>query len=138
MNRFLSALALALALALAFGPHAAAQTGTPPAGRTGTVTGQIASGTPGGEVPGDLAVMLHAWDASGETLMKDGKADSSGAFRFDGVPMQDGWTFAAMLSYKEVTFFSEPAEVRPETKELSLPPSRWPPADFLVFWREPS
>jgi len=35
--------------------------------------------------------------------------------------MQDGWAFAAMLSYYDVTFFSETAEVQPEIKELALP-----------------
>ncbi|MBI3361494.1 MAG: hypothetical protein HY023_10330 [Chloroflexi bacterium] len=98
-----------------------AQTDAPPAGRTGTVTGQIVSGTSGGGVPGGVAVILHAWDQSGETVMLDGAADSSGAFRFDDVPLQDGWTFGAMLTYNDVTFFSDFVEVKPETSELVLP-----------------
>ena len=103
--------------------RAAAQSETPPPSRTGTVLGQIANGTEGGEIPGDLALMLHAWDEKGETVMpaKRGKADASGAFRFENVTMQDGWVFEAMLSYHDVTFFSETAEVQPETKELALP-----------------
>jgi hypothetical protein len=36
---------------------------------------------------------------------KRGQADASGAFRFEDVPMQDGWVFAAMLSHRDVTFF---------------------------------
>jgi len=99
----------------------AAQGETPPPSRTGTVFGQIANGTEGGEIPGDRALMLHAWDDKGETVMLDGKADASGAFRFENVPMEDGWVFAVMLSYKDVTFFSGSAEVKPETNELALP-----------------
>ncbi len=105
MIKFLTALTLSLSLSFSFIARAAAQTEPPPE-RTGTVIGQIANGTMGGEVPGDVAVVLHAWDDNGETVMLDGVADSSGAFRFDEVPMQDGWVFAAMLSYNDVTYFS--------------------------------
>ena len=121
MTKYFAAVALTLTLALPFVSNAAAQSETPPPGRTGTVTGQIANGTAGGEVPSDLALMLHAWDESGETVMLDGQADASGAFRFEDVPMQDGWVFAAMLSHRDVTFFSETGEVMPETKEIALP-----------------
>ncbi len=99
----------------------AAQGQTPPPSHTGAVFGQIANGTQGGEIPADLALMLHAWDDKGETVMLDGSADASGAFRFENVPMQDGWVFAAMLSYHDVTFFSESVKVNPETKEFALP-----------------
>ncbi|MBI3177234.1 MAG: hypothetical protein HYZ35_04515, partial [Chloroflexi bacterium] len=71
-------------------------------------------------VPGDVAVVLHAWDDNGETVMRDGVADSSGAFRFGDVPLQDGWVFAAMVLYKDVTFFSESGTVAPETTEIAL------------------
>jgi len=121
MTRLLVVLAFSFFVSFSFIPRAVAQSETPPPSRTGTVFGQIANGTEGGEIPGDLALMLHAWDEQGETVMLDGKADSSGAFRFENVPMQDGWVFAAMLSYHDVTFFSGTAEVQPEIKELALP-----------------
>lgn len=121
MTRLLVVLPFSFFVSFSFIPRAVAQSETPPPSRTGTVYGQIANGTEGAEIPGDLAVMLHAWDEQGETVMLDGKADSSGAFRFENVPMQDGWVFAAMLSYHDVTFFSETAEVQPEIKELALP-----------------
>lgn len=122
MIKFLTALTLSLSLSFSFIARAAAQTEPPPE-RIGTVIGQIANGTAGGEVPGDVAVVLHAWDDNGETVMlaKRGVADSSGAFRFDDVPMQDGWVFAAMVSVNDVTFFSEPGKVTPETTEIALP-----------------
>ena len=121
MTRLLVVLAFSFFVSFSFIPRAAAQSETPPPSRTGTVFGQIANGTEGGEIPGDLALMLHAWDEQGETVMLDDKADSSGAFRFENVPMQDGWAFAVMLSYYDVTFFSETTEVQPEIKELALP-----------------
>ncbi|MEK9165062.1 MAG: hypothetical protein AAB342_06845, partial [Chloroflexota bacterium] len=116
------ALSLSFSLSFSFATLASAQTEAPsPEGRTGVVIGQIANGTADGEVPGELAVMLHAWDENGETVMLDGVADSTGAFRFDEVPMQDGWVFAAMLTYNDVTFFSDPGQVTPNTQELLLP-----------------
>lgn len=121
MTRLLVVLAFSFFVSFSFIPRAVAQSETPPPSRTGTVFGQIANGTQGGEIPAELALMLHAWDEQGETVMLDGKTDSSGAFRFENVPMQDGWVFAAMLSYHDVTFFSETAEVQPEIKELALP-----------------
>ena len=121
MTKLFAALALSFSLSFSFVLRAAAQSETPPPSRTGTVFGQIANGTEGGEIPGDLALMLHAWDEQGEVVMLDGEADSSGAFRFENVPMEDGWVFAAMLSYNDVTFFSERGEIGPETKELALP-----------------
>ncbi len=119
---------LSLSLFLSFAPIARAQQGgptaepTPASGdRTGVVTGQLANGTAGGDVPGNLAMMLHAWDDAGETLMLDGTVKERGAFRFDNVEMQDGWTLAAMLTYNDVTFFSESETVAPASNEISLP-----------------
>lgn len=121
MTKMFFALALSFLL-LPFAGRTSAQTEMPPgADRTGAVTGQIVNGTGGGKIPGGLALMLHAWDESGETVMLDGVADSAGAFRFDEVPMKDGWVFAAMLAYNEVTFFSEPGEVQVGMKEVTLP-----------------
>lgn len=83
MIKLFAALALSFSLSFSFVWRAAAQSETPPPSRTGTVYGQIANGTQGGEIPGDLAVMLHAWDEQGETVMLDSKADASGMFRED-------------------------------------------------------
>jgi len=102
--------------------RAAAQTEAPsPDGRTGAVIGQIVNGTEGGAVPESLAVMLHAWDDNSETVMLEGVSDSSGVFRFDGVPMKDGWVFAAMLSYNDLSFFSDRGPVTADTQEILLP-----------------
>ena len=122
MNKVLVAVIPSLLILLTFVGRISAQSETPSeADRTGTVTGQVTNGTEGGEAPGDLAVMLHAWDEAGETVMLDGAADSSGAFRFEAVPMKDGWVFAAMLSYKDVTFYSDGIEVQSGRNEVTLP-----------------
>lgn len=123
----LSALSLAVSLALLAARPARAQDDSPTApadptpAHTGTVMGQLANGTVGGDIPGNLAVMLHAWDAAGETLMLDGQVDPAGAFRFEAVEMQAEWTFAAMLTYNDVTFFSGPAPVLPDQDQITLP-----------------
>src|SRR3972149_4073244 len=91
MNRLLAVLSLLLSLFLSLplslflSSPASAQTATPP-DRTGVVTGRLINGTADGETPGNLPMMLHAWDANGETVMLDGEADPSGAFRFEDVP----------------------------------------------------
>ena len=122
MTKMFFALALSFLLLLPFAGRTSAQTEMPPgADRTGTVTGQIVNGTDGGKIPGGFTVMLHAWDENGETVMLDGVADSAGAFRFDDVPMKDGWVFAAMLSYNAVTFFSEPGGIQSGVKEVTPP-----------------
>ena len=122
MNKVLVAVISSLLILQTFVGRISAQSETPSeADRTGTVIGQVTNGTEGGEVPGDLAVMLHAWDEAGETVMLDGVADSSGAFRFETVPMKDGWVFAAMLSYLDVTFYSEGVEVQSGMNEVTLP-----------------
>ena len=128
MKRLLTALALSFALTLGLASRAAAQTGTPPPERTGTVIEKIANGTAGSSIPGSLAMMLHAWEETGETVMLDGQSDDTGAFRFDDVPMQDGWAFSAMLTYNDVTFFSEPGVVEPGTNELALPLTVYEPS----------
>jgi hypothetical protein len=130
MKKLLVALALSFSLSLSFSFARAQDTGpgaaTPPAAtpigqRSGTVMGQLLNGTAGGAIPGNLTMMLHAWDDNGETVMLDGTADAGGAFRFEDVPMQDGWVFAAMAGYNDVTFFSEQATVEPGLSELTLP-----------------
>ncbi len=124
MRTLLAALAIALALTLVVSDTARAQEGDPPANagdRAGVVFGQLTNGTPGGETPGSLALMLHAWDEAGETVMLDGTADAAGAFRFENVPLQDGWTFAAMGAYNDVTYFSDFVPVLAGATELPLP-----------------
>ena len=121
MTKLFFALALSFLLWLSFAGRTSAQTEMPPsADRTGTVTGQIVNGTDGGKIPGGHAIMLHAWDENGETVMLDGVADSAGVFRFDEAPMKDGWVFAAMLAYNDVTFFSDGVKVQPGAKEIPL------------------
>lgn len=112
MKRRLLALSLTVLALLAEATFASAQTTTPaPPGppRTGSVAGQIVNGTAGGSVPADLKVMLHAWDATGETFMQEAAVDPAGAYRFEAVPMQTGWTFGVMLTRDDATYFSETA-----------------------------
>src|SRR5512134_3090668 len=122
MNRRLATLALFFLLFLTLAGRAAAE-GDPPeeTGWIGMVTGQVTNGTAGGLTPGGLSLMLHAWEGDSEMVMLDGALDDSGAFGFETVPMDAGWTFAAMLSYNEVTFFSETVEVQSGMDKVTLP-----------------
>ena len=128
MRRLIAPLFAFLLTALSLASVANAQQGGPtaeptlaPGERKGVVTGQLRNGTAGGRIRGNLAVTLHAWDDTHETVMLNGTMDAQGAFRFENVSMKDGWTFAAMTSYNNVTFFSDPVPLQSGLKELAVP-----------------
>ena len=90
-----------------------------------TVLGQIVNRTPGGSVPPALPVMIHAWDANGqEQLARPGEATADGRIRFENVPVVEGWTYALMTTYLDVTYFSEPFRLtggdRPAVVEVPI------------------
>ncbi len=85
-----------------------AQEATPPASpQTVTVEGRIVNGTPGGEVPPSLTVMIHAWDESNqEVLARTATSTEGGRFRFEGIPVDATWTYAVMAMYQDVAYFA--------------------------------
>ena len=122
---------IGLVITLAFAPSvalaAADPPGTPAASTptaTTTVQGRIVNRTPEGTVPPSLTVMIHAWDTAGlEQLARPGTANPDGTFRFDDVPVSEGWTYAVMTIYQEVTYFSEPFNLSPDepAPEIEVP-----------------
>ena len=101
-----------------------AQTPTPdrPASRwSGTVSGRIVTNTPGATVPGNVSMMLHAWDENlTQKLMRHAQAGPDGSFRFEEVPFEPGVNYAVMAIYRGVTYFSDPAEVGDQQDRLEL------------------
>ncbi len=83
-----------------------------------TIVGQITNGTPGGEVPEGLPVMLHTFDGEAMTGMTDGTSDANGGFRFENVPFSPGQSFEVMVTYQDVTYFSE--RIAPEAGQTQL------------------
>jgi len=111
-------------LAIALPLNARAQDGTPPAvgasSWKGEVTGSITNGTPGASIPGNVDVMLHGWNNTEEKVMLHGKSAPDGSFRFADVDFDPGLSYAAMATYKDVAYFSEPAQVKEGDLSLRL------------------
>lgn len=123
----LYALLLAV-LVLGFAAPVYAQTETPPAvpeaAWTGEVTGTIFNRSPGGEVPDQVDVMLHAWDQNqGEKFMLHGEVTPEGEFRFEEVSFEPGLTYAVMADYEDAMYYSEPYQVKEgeESFDLEVP-----------------
>ncbi|MFQ5344021.1 MAG: SHOCT domain-containing protein [Anaerolineae bacterium] len=100
-----------------------AQAQTPEAGSTVTVEGQIINATPGGSVPANLRLMLHLYDGMHMADMIHGAADEQGHFRFENVTTAPGRTFGVMVTYQDVTYFSDRAETQPGQSRLDIPVS---------------
>ncbi len=86
-----------------------------------TILGQITNGTPGEEISADLSLMLHTYDGQMMIGMTDGTADAEGRFRFENVETAPGRSFEVMVTYRDVTYFSERIEPEPGQTELDLP-----------------
>jgi len=105
-------------------PSVKAQTGTPPAPTepaAGEVLGRIVNHSPGGEIPGQLDIMLHAWDQTQtEKLMLHGQSNPDGSFSFENVAFEPGVMYAVMATYQDAIYFSEPAIPEPGESSLTL------------------
>ncbi len=86
-----------------------------------TIVGQISNGTPGATVPADLPLMLHTYDGQSMTGMTDGVADAEGRFRFEDIATAPGRSFEVMVTYGDVSYFSERIEPRSGQTQLDLP-----------------
>lgn len=117
-------LGLWLLLAVTLPVSVRAQDGTPPAvgasSWKGEVTGSITNGTPGASIPGNVDVMLHGWNNTEEKVMLHGKSAPDGSFRFADVDFDPGLSYSAMVTYKDVAYFSEPAQVKEGDLSLSF------------------
>lgn len=117
-------LSLLVLFAIALPNRVRAQDGTPPPVSAGTwkgeVTGRITNRTPGASIPGKVEVMLHGWNDSEEKIMLHGQSASDGSFRFEDVDFDPALYYAAMATYKDVAYYSEPAQVKEGDLTLSF------------------
>lgn len=106
-------LAVALSLACVQIPQARAQ--------SPTVSGEIMNGTPGGTVPGDLAVTLHIFSEMEEINTYTTTVTGGQSFHFDAVTLEEGNTAVARTAYDGVTYVSEFATIEETEEDVSLP-----------------
>lgn len=124
MKLFAFAIVILTALLLATAP-VFAQTETPPQSETltwsGAINGLVVNRTPGGQAPGELDLMLHAWDENlNERLMLDARSAPNGAFQFSEVTFDPALLYAVMLTYEDVVYYSPPARVEAGQTALDL------------------
>jgi hypothetical protein len=74
-------------------------------------------------VPPNLPLMLHLYDGMHMADMIHGTADEQGHFRFENVTTAPGRTFGVMVTYQDVTYFSDRAEPQPGQSRLDIPVS---------------
>jgi hypothetical protein len=98
-----------------------AQSGTPPAGPTGKVTGTIVNQNTGKIVAEELDVMLHILDQDfADAGMLHGKSQSDGTFLFTDVPFDANWQYAVMAIYDGAAYFSDPSPVDMTSMQVTL------------------
>jgi hypothetical protein len=101
----ISILLIAAAPVMTQTPTSSTATPIPP---TNVVSGRIVNHSRGGSVPAKLDLVLHAWDQkSNEKLMRDGKSNPDGTFRFEDVPIEPDLSYSVMAVYDGVTYFSK-------------------------------
>lgn len=92
-----------------------------PQTQSGTVLGEVVNGTPGGSVPNDLTVTLHAFSEMEETRTYTTTVTGERSFRFEGVSYKEGQTVVARVVYAGVTYVSGFATVEDGQESISLP-----------------
>ena len=86
-----------------------------------TVTGQVVNGTSGGAVPDDLPITLRISPEMEGAGVHTSSLSAEGAFRFDGLVLEEGQDLMVQVVYQDVEYVSERVVVEPEQSELSLP-----------------
>ena len=89
---------------------------------SGTVTGQVVN-LSGGEVPSDLAVVLHGFDQFEETLTITTTVGADGSFAFENVEMPPERAFIITVDYQRGTYTSDVAVIQEQPEDLELPVS---------------
>lgn len=87
----------------------------------GSVRGRITNGTEGGFVPEGLTVQLVGFDGQTPAVEQEAFVDEFGEYEFSGVDLVPGRTFAALVEYKGVLYFSEAVHFTQGQAELELP-----------------
>jgi hypothetical protein len=112
-GRMKFSLSIAFAISLSFVPlfPSWSQELPPPDGGQ-TVSGNVINISTDEEVHEPLEVMLHSWAADGTPGgMLHGITEADGAFAFENVILESGSNYAAMVVYKDVAYYSQPAAV---------------------------
>lgn len=80
---------------------------SPGAETTGIIEGTVVNGSEGGGSLADLEVIVTAWQPDGqEAEEQTTRADSSGAFRFEGLPVSADLLYWVSVRYQDVNYYA--------------------------------
>jgi mono/diheme cytochrome c family protein len=104
-------------------PQAEAQPQAPvdDAAAVGAIQGVVTNGTPGGELPEGLEVMLSGFDGEQETYQQSARVAADGRYTFSDVPAVAGRIYGVTAAYGDVLYFSEGAHLTGDPAPLDLP-----------------
>lgn len=88
---------------------------------SGSVTGSVVNGTPGGAAPGSMEVTLHGLDGDAEALTQTQSAKPDGSFAFDVPELTPGRLYVATVDYQGSVYSSEMIHLTADTPQASLP-----------------
>lgn len=97
-----------------------------PEGDGARIVGRVVNGTPGGEVPAGLEVVLHGFDGQTETLTRSTRTAADGAFAFEDLEVVEGRLYILSVDYKGVRYPSEVGRLA-EGETLELPVTVYEP-----------
>ena len=97
----------------------------------GVITGRLFQGTENGQAPAQSEVMLNIFQQTELLLARSAVAEADGSFRFDDLPVDEGYYFLVETEHRDIRYtspilaFSGPdfteARVSPESIDTLLP-----------------
>lgn len=88
---------------------------------TGVVRGTVINGTSGMEVPDSLEVTVIGLEGNTPVIEQDVPIDREGKFSFEGLEIEPGRIYGAMVEYQDVIYFSVGGHLLEESPILELP-----------------
>jgi mono/diheme cytochrome c family protein len=104
-------------------PVATEEVGAEPPVR-GVVSGTVVNQTSGGIVPPSLPLTLQIYsspDLQSQAQTFDGTVSADGSYRFESVPIGDGWQYVVSARYEQAIFNSDVALGSPANPHLDIP-----------------
>jgi hypothetical protein len=78
------------------------------AAQSGSVSGLVQNGSPGGQALGGVEVDLHGFDGSTDQVITSTTSDATGAFHFDNIEINTAAQYSVSVTFDKVPYFSQP------------------------------
>jgi hypothetical protein len=87
----------------------------------GAIRGVVSNGTTGAQLPEGLVVTLVGLDGDMPVFEEDVPVDAAGSFSMEGIEIQPGRIYGALVEYQDVIYFSVGGHLLEESPTLELP-----------------